>query len=643
MLLCCVVHSHTWGQQLRGCAASRLHTAQRQAVASPEHQRLMDRYDITFYKLDLQLERTSTYIAGNVTLEANVKASPLAAFAFELHPAFAIDSVLINGKRERNITRQASEVTVQLPASVAAGSRLTAVVYYKGTAPNDASAAIGNGFNSAIAPDWGNSVTWSLSEPYAAYEWWPTKQVLTDKADSVHVSVTTSAENKVGSNGLLTRVVDLPRNRKRFEWKSRYPIAYYLVSVAVSDYEEYLLRANPKGAAAPIPILNYIYKGGALNFYKAEIDRTADFMEHFSELFTLYPFHREKYGHSMAPMSGGMEHQTMTTQSEFFFTLTAHELAHQWFGDNVTCASWQDIWLNEGFASYAEYLALQRYAPEEAAPWMENAHAVAKLRPDGSVKVTDTTTVRRIFNFRLSYKKAAAVIHMLRFAVNNDALFFEALQNYQRQYSGSTASTADLRRVFEETANLDLAYFFDQWYSGEGYPVFDIAWNQHEERLLLQTNQSASGSTPFFRTEMEYLIRTTTDTLLVRLPHNMPLEQHLLQVAGTVVSVEADPQHWLLKTVRTLQRNNMLEVPRMQPTVLYPNPATTELEVAPLSFIPTAADIYNTAGQLVKRLTLSGSFRATIRVAELAAGYYVVILRNGTQQYRASFVKIDGK
>jgi aminopeptidase N len=344
------------------CADSRSLTTTRMAVASPQHMQLMNLYDVTFYGLDLGLERNSVYITGSVTTHANVKSAPLSVFAFELHPNYTIASVTINGAQQSNITRNGSNVSVNLTTIVPAKGKVVAVISYSGTAPNGGNAAIGNGFNTARESQWGNDVTWSLSEPYAAYEWWPTKQVLTDKADSVHVAVTTSPENKVGSNGLLTNTVTLPSGKVRYEWKSRYPIDYYLISVAVSDYEEYVQFANPAGATKPIPVVNYVYKGSLAN-YKNQIDFTPPLIEHFSELFTLYPFALEKYGHSMAPIGGGMEHQTMTTQSTFTFTLTAHELAHQWFGDNVTCASWQDIWLNEGFASYAEYRPCSIFQP----------------------------------------------------------------------------------------------------------------------------------------------------------------------------------------------------------------------------------------------------------------------------------------
>ncbi|MBC5992848.1 M1 family aminopeptidase [Pontibacter cellulosilyticus] len=633
---------HVAAQSISYCAESRSQATQRQAVASPEHQQLMNRYDVTFYKLDLQLERNTTFIAGSATIEAKVKSGELSGFAFELHPNFQIASVMINGSPALSISRNGSDAVAQLNTPAKASEKVSATIYYSGTAPTGASAAIGSGFSTAIEPNWGNSVTWSLSEPYAAYEWWPTKQVLTDKADSVHVFVTTSAENKVGSNGVLRRVIDLPNNKKRYEWKSSYPIDYYLVSVAVSNYEEYLQQATPAGASKPVPILNYVYSGGALQTFKAEMDRTPGFLEHFSELFSLYPFYKEKYGHSMAPMGGGMEHQTMTTQSTFTFTLTAHELAHQWFGDNVTCASWQDIWLNEGFASYAEYLALQKFAPTQAKQWIVDAQGLALQRPQGSLKVLDTTNVSRIFDYRLSYKKGASVVHMLRFEVNDDALFFKALQQYQQQYGGKTASTADLQKVFEQTTGKDLAYFFEQWYAGNGFPVFKIEWNQEDNRLLLATEMVGSGTTSFFKTDMEYRISTTAGDTTIRVTQDQPLQKFLFRIPSSVKSITPDPNNWILKYIVVNAKNELLEVPDLGKPQLYPNPVGEQsIKVTNLDFSPTTAEVYDMTGKLVRQLYIKPASEATVPVTGLAAGVYQLLLSNGTRHYRSRFVKVN--
>ena len=153
----------------------------------------------------------------------------------------------------------------------------------------------------------------------------------------------------------------------------------------------------------------------------------------FSRLLMDYPFSEEKYGHAMAPMGGGMEHQTMTTLQDFGFFLVAHELAHQWFGDHITCGNWQDIWINEGFASYMEYVAAQELLGQEAADgWMTNAMSVAKSRTRGSVFVPEegVEDEYRLFDYALSYKKGAILLHMIRYELDDDDLFFGALRQY---------------------------------------------------------------------------------------------------------------------------------------------------------------------------------------------------------------------
>ncbi|HEX8659441.1 MAG TPA: M1 family metallopeptidase, partial [Hymenobacter sp.] len=508
------------------CAAARVQSALRVATSSVPHRRKLDRYDVKYYKLDLALENNSLNVAGSVWMRVRVKGEALDSLAFELYQApvgspagtasLFIDSVVVNGRRSPGIRRAGNDATARLAQPAPANSLVDARIYYHGTAPSGNSAAIGNGLSNRSrvhfdtysgAPSFPYNVTWSLSEPFSAQEWFPCKQVLTDKADSVDVWVTTTLPNKVGSNGVLVRTVPLPGNKVRYEWKSRHPIDYYLISVAVAPYVEHVIYANPAGGPR-IPIVNYVYNQAYLDYWKTRIDLIPGFIENFSALAGLYPFADEKYGHSMAPIYGGMEHQTMTTQDGFSFTLTAHELFHQWFGDNVTCASWADIWLNEGFASYGEYLSLQAFdTPTNARNWMDAAHRSAQSNA-GSVYVADTTNVRRIFSSALSYKKGAAIVHMLRYLLNDDAKFFRAMRTYQAQYRGSTARTADLQRVFEGEAGRPLGYFFQQWFRGNGYPTFKARWNQVGNNFMLRVDEevSVAAVTPFFDTDVDYLL-----------------------------------------------------------------------------------------------------------------------------------------
>ncbi|MBD2767263.1 T9SS type A sorting domain-containing protein [Hymenobacter sp. BT664] len=635
-----------FSQGVHACSQAHQKAARRGPTTTRSHRQKMDRYDVKYYKLDIALENNSRDVRGNVRMSARNLAEPLDSLAFELYSTITIDSVVLNGRRSSGWHRSGNDVTARLPQPVPANTVFDAFIYYHGTSPYDptgTSNTIGNGLRTASEVSIGGTsfpynVTFSASQPFISHEWWPCKQVLTDKADSLDVWVTTSSVNKVGSNGVLQRVTPLPGGKSRYEWKHRVkPIAYYLVSVAVAPYTEYVQYANPAGGPQ-VPIVNYVYNPDFLAFFKDEIDRTAGFLENYSTLVGPYPFAGEKYGHSTAPIGGGLEHQTMTTISVFSFTLTAHELMHQWFGDNVTCASWEDIWLNEGFATYGEYLsAVSKLSPTEGRQYMDFVHAnviYGASEPGGpilggSVRVADTTDARRIFDSRLSYKKGAALVHMLRYLVNDDAKFFRALRTYQATFSGRTARTRDLQRIFEAEAGRPLQYFFDQWYAGEGVPTFNVRWNQVGPALYLSTTEVASAPaiTPFFDTELDYrLTFTDNSTQLVRLRQAQAVSGYTVPVpAGkTVASISVDPDQWVLNAEGTVVRDNSLVLStaatRATRVAVYPNPCHEGLIVTDLR-ARALAEITDATGRVVRRQSLeTGQPRLT--TGSLPAGLY---------------------
>ena len=476
---------------------------------------LLDHYDIHFAKLDIKVSDQSTYISGNATLQAKATES-LDTLIFDFCSVYMIiDSVLIDDKK---VVFDHSNDIIQyiFDSPLAIDESFKAQIFYHGT-PDPYSGGVTHGYNST----WNKHVTWTLSESFHAYEWWPCKQVLSDKIDSTYIFLTCDVDCKAGSNGLLTNIVDLPNNKKRFEWKTYYPINYYLISFAVSDYQEYNIYANPTGSD-PILIQNYIYNSsGCLDYYKSDIDQTIDFLELFSDKFGLYPFADEKYGHCLAELHGGMEHQTMTTLWNFGYTLVAHELGHMWFGDYVTCATWQDIWINEGFASYTEYVALENLQSINSAQnWMSTAHTAALGEPSGSVYIPFEQAFNegRIFNGALSYKKGAAILHTLRHEINNDELFFSAIRNYLSLYGDSVATGDDFKNVIESNTGIDFAPFFDQWYYGVGFPQFDVEYSQQNDTLLLTTNETTSSTeTPLFQLFVDYKIFFSDSDTTLRL------------------------------------------------------------------------------------------------------------------------------
>jgi len=520
---------------------------------------LMSQYDVHNYHLNISTENNSLDVAGSTLIGAKVIATSIDTFAFELHSAHTIDSVKYNGAIIPS-WHVADMGYAKFPTPIAANANFDIIVYYHGTCPQTGSSAIGYGYNTDVSPSWGNSVTWSLSQPYSAYHWFACKQFLQDKADSSSVSITTSNFNKAGSNGVLVSIDSLPNNKLRYNWKSNLPINYYLISVAVAKYVEYTTYAHPTNFPNDsIKIQNYIYDNPAtLTKYKGNLDTMAMIMEYFSEKISLYPFAKEKYGHCMAPFSGGMEHQTMTSQGVFEFTINAHEMFHQWFGDNVTCKTWSDIFVNEGFASYGEYLALEKWRSyTEAQKDMANVHRRVKQQLGGSIYTSDTSN-NRIFDSRLSYDKGSAVIHSLRFVLG-DSLFFKTLTIYQNQYANGNATIDDFKTVAETISGKNLTDFFNQWIYGEGYPMFTTEYTSSGNAIILKINHVGSmASNNLYKTPLEVkCFSGSGDTTLLL---NISANTNTFYIPSTknITNIQLDPNNWILDSSKVTKNPDLL-------------------------------------------------------------------------------------
>ncbi|MQY79363.1 MAG: T9SS type A sorting domain-containing protein [Bacteroidetes bacterium] len=600
----------------------------------------LDEYDVKFYKLDVEVTNTSTFIKGNTLIGAVSQVSSLDQFVIELISDLTVDSVLINDEKQ-SFDHSGDLITVSLASSVSQGEYFTAQIFYEGLVPSE---GFFSGMTTGKDQNTGFHVTWTLSEPFNAKDWFPCKQVLEDKADSIHVFVTTDQNLMAGSNGLLTAVVPLPDNKTRYEWKSSYPIVYYLISVTVADYMDYSIYAKPEGYIDSILIQNYIYDDPSyLETNKDLINKTKNLVELFSELYSLYPFEKEKYGHCVAPMGGGMEHQTMTTLNDFRFFLVAHELGHMWFGDNVTCATWQDIWINEGFASYTEYLAYQYLRDQETADlWMKNAHNRAKNEPEGSVYIPfeDANSVNRIFSGNLSYKKGAAIVHMIRFELDNDSVFFQVLQDFQNTFKDSVATGLDFKSVLETTSGKNFTDFLNQWYFGEGFPSFGIEWSQDGDTVLIRSSQTPSSiNTSLFKTSLEYKLIYFGGDTTIRVFQDQDIQAFSIYMPHQITNLVVDPNNWILNQVSSIDHIADFQKFVEKKIKVYPNPFSSDLKI--LFFEGSKhreISIIDFSGKVLLKIT-SNYYKLTIAGNTIPRGIYLLKIREGDQSYAQKIVK----
>ncbi len=505
---------------------------------------LLEDYDVKFYALDVEVDNRSDQIGGSTTILVEVRKNAFSTLVFELHHALVVERVVVDGA-EMSFTHTDDEIYIDLSTDRDSGTQVTAQVYYGGQS--------GDGMVMETDDEWGAAVTYTSSEPFYSKDWFPCKQDLTDKADSVHVFITTDYGLIAVSNGIYTATTYFPNGKVRYEWKSNYPIDYYLISIAVADYYEYNLEMQPNGMNAPIFIQNFVYDiPNCLDTYREQINVTIPIMEVFIEHFGPYPFREEKYGHYLWPRGGGMEHQTMTGMGNFDFYLVAHELGHSWFGNYVTCATWQDIWINEGFATFAGYLATEILAPEYADGEREYRFGRALMEPEGTVYVPeeDADNDSRIFSGNLSYNKGMALLYMIRFELQNDAVFYLTLRNFIDRYANGVATGMDFKGVLEETSGMDFTDFFSQWYFGAGYPIYEATWDQQGSTVTLQSTQSTSSTqTPLFKMSMEYSIFYAGGDTTIRVWHDENVESYEFDLPYVVTGIGIDPNNHVLDGV----------------------------------------------------------------------------------------------
>jgi aminopeptidase N len=584
-------------------------------------------YDINYYRCEWTVDPAVRFISGSVTSYFTIL-SQSNSIVFDMSNALAVDSILYHGKKTTFIQTINDGLQVNFPASIAANQKDSVSIFYKGAPPNTGFGS----FNTTTHS--GMPVLWTLSEPYGAPTWWPCKDITTDKADSIDIIITNPATYTSSSNGMNVKEVVNGNNRTTY-WKHRYPIATYLVAIAVTNYT--IVNDLVQLPSRQMPVILHSYPE-TLSSFRIAIDIAKFCLQGFSSRFIEYPFSAEKYAQTQFSWGGGMEHQTNSFITSSGAGLVAHELSHQWFGDKITCGSWHDIWLNEGFATYMEYIYVELSSPSSRFSMLQGLNNYITSQPGGSVYVPDTTNINRIFDGRLTYDKGGYLLHMLRWKLG-DSAFFRGVRRYLMDplLAYRHAYTADLKRNLEVESNQDLTKFFNQWYYGEGYPNYHATWTQQGSNVVrLELDQTTSTSTvPFFEMPVPLEFKSATrDTILV-VNHTANNQVFTLNPGFTADSIIIDPQLWILSRNKT--SNKVSIASSTSDLVVFPNPVKGEFSISyPNNYPGLQVRIFNATGQLVySEKPATGNVSSTIDASQWAAGVYLLtISANGIQETR---------
>jgi aminopeptidase N len=497
-------------------------------------------YDVTYYDIDLEIFPNSETISGDVGITFYPLVDNFTQVEIDLTYNLNITSVMQNGM-DLNYNHQTNNLlVVDLLESASIGEIVTISVQYNG-APE--SSGFGSfGFSSAFGED----MIWTLSEPYGSRNWWPCKDTPTDKADSVDISVKVPSNLIVASNGLLAQTVsDLTHTT--YHWEERYPIATYLVSLAIYPYEVFYDWFH-YGENDSMRLDYYVYPEH-VNSVMPNYLLTKDMISAFSDRFGLYPFIEEKYGHAEFVWGGGMEHQTMTSMGGSSQYLISHELGHQWWGDMVTCGNFHHIWLNEGFATYSQ--AMWEEIHNGGLDALHDEMSSKSYLGSGTIFVADTTNIYAIFNGNLSYNKASWVLHMLRHILG-DETFFGGLQEYGDQYRFDSAVTEQFTTVMSEFSGRDLSPFINRWIYGEYYPNYqssptyaDLGDGNYQVNVTISQTQNSD----IFQMPVDVRINHSSgySDFVAEVTEEEQLFSFILDTEPS--SVQLDPDHWILRMV----------------------------------------------------------------------------------------------
>jgi aminopeptidase N len=536
-------------------------------------------YNVLHYNLDLQIDPNFGWLAGTVTIIFQTQEQPLNSFVLDFVDEMNCSAINITHPYlgYLSFVRGNDKITASLDTPVGPWQVGRIEVQFWGKPAPDGLFGYRVDVN-----DMGQPVVATVSEPWSARSWWPCKDDPRDKA-SVSTNISVPEGMTAVSNGVLTGV-----QGRTYYWVEPLPIPTYLVSLAVAEYTE--LQESYNGSAGPINLHHYVFPH-LVEKARADFAILPEMLDFCGDLFGPYPFTNQPYGMALCQWDQAMEHPTAVTYGHVlvtgdgqFDTILVHELSHMWFGDLITPVDWTHIWLNEGFATYAEALwAEHEYGPSGLTSFM-NSHNWGHGYPDDAL-IRDSSVSWPPYYFRaIAYHKGAWVLHMLRRMIGDED-FFASIRTYldNPALRFGNAHSDDFQQACEDVTGQDLAWFFDQWLYRTTMPVYEMGFTNEQKggikkaRINLrqvQVPDLVRGDEPY-RVPVEFrVVGAGFDTTVTFM--NSRLDQDFVfTVPADVTRVYLDPGRWLLyqmadtKSARTT--SDVAKAPvRLYPA--YPNP-----------------------------------------------------------------------
>ena len=449
-------------------------------------------YDVLFYDLDITVEPENKFIRGRSTIRFKV-INDFQKMQVDLYANMTIEKIIFHG-RPANYTRAFDAVFVELPSALSTGSQDEIDVFYSGSPqiPNQSIPMHGGilWYQNKEGKLWIESVC----QGSGASLWWPCKDHLSDKPDSMKISVTVPRGLMDISNGTFMGKSELPGNLTRFDWYVHYPIANYNVAINIGDYyqfNDYYTRGGDSLA------IHYYCMPYHVEKAKKLFAHTKQMLAWYEKTYGPYPFPKD--GFTLMESLYPMEHQTAVSVGQFpdenydsteMLRGMWHEVAHEWWGNSLTCKDMADFWIHEAFATYSEYLLKELLYGKVFA-----LAEINKQSPANKAPVIGVYNVNHIhYDIGDMYSKGSLILNTLRSVINDDSLWFDLLLGIQANFRYQSITTEDLIGFINRKTQTDYTYFFDQYLKSSQLPELAITLTQEKDYLELRFKWNSTVS-----------------------------------------------------------------------------------------------------------------------------------------------------
>lgn len=512
-------------------------------------------YDVRHIRGDLRFDVVKSEIRGTSTITF----SPLSrvgdqSATIDCGPELKVSQVTI-GAKPCQFEHQGNELRLTLDRVYQPNETCTVVIHYAGS-PTRGVRFI------KPSPDFPGrkACAWTVGEPEDAHNWIPCYDSPNDRFTSEMV-VTVDKPLMAVSNGDLLSSKDNPDGTSTYHWKLDRELTAYLMSIDIAEFNVYHDKLGD------LPVDYYVLKEVDEATARRAMGKAPKMIDFFNNsIGTAYPYNR--YAQVCIPeFGGGMEHTSKTTMTDSILvdaiahrdrhsdSLVAHELAHQWFGDLMTCRDWSNLWLNEGFASYFDVLFAEHDRGEDAFRLVMANHLSNYLGSDRGYRrpIVETRYGDPWSMFdSVTYDKGACILHALRGTLGDDA-WWKGIREYVAEHKGKNVETADLRKSLEKSTGRDLGWFFDQWVFHGGHPELKASWRYEDSdksvRIKVEQVQQVDEITPLFR--LSTTIELGDDAGIRSIPVVIDGKTHefIIPSAGKPKMVRIDPKGWIPKTL----------------------------------------------------------------------------------------------